>query len=719
MADHNISQSGAIIEAAICVFEEVLALRPVGHERRVDAMGDLGNTLFWFCFHNEASPSRRARCFELLREALQLCPPGHPARDRALHNLARALRFVDYQQQSGGLDNLEESILLNRAALQLRPVGHPERANSLSNLADGLVRSFHHGGDLESLAEAIIMHREGLELRPHGHPLREVSLHNLGTVLKISFQHQGGSATFAEALSVSRESLQLQPVGHPSRWMTLSALGNSLALGFATTGLPELLTESIRLHREALQLMHSSHPGRALALSNFAHGLLASFRHTHDRSVLAESITLLRQCLRLPLGQYERFGTLNTLAEALVASFDENERLADMQEALSLHREVLESLQLGPYRRVLSLQGLGRLLCRSECQSWTEALAVFREAMDISPAGSPIRAEVLSDVSRCFLDPESPFFDLDQGVLHLSQAYSDNCCHVNQRLQMALSDLSRVETAYAKTSLNLSSLEHCNNCLLDLYAQVIGLLPRAANFGLDYSTRLQAVAGLDEISRNAAARAILLGDEPQALGMLEEGRGVFWSQALHLRTNALDDVPKEEREQLQRLLRLLEYSARRVEGADETAGQRERDLERRRQLNEEAEALILKIRGYAGLDRFLLPPTFDSLVGALPKGFVVVVNASKLGYHALLVNGDRRLVTSLTLQPPPTGLDSATIQSHLPRDLSSEPHGISTRAMRKVDGRGGSILDVLAVLWTAIVGPVIRELGLQVRYKLI
>jgi tetratricopeptide (TPR) repeat protein len=699
------------------VYEEVLCLRPLGHERRAEAVGDLGMALALFCLYNEASEVRRARCFDLLREALRLCPPGHRSRDHALHSLAAALQFVGYEHQLGNADSLRECIMLNQAALQLRPAGHPERHNSLNNLACGFWRSFQQCGDLDLLAEAIAMHREALLLRPLGHPRHESSLHNLSGALETSFQHQGGMETLAEALSLDREALRLRPLGHPLRWGSLTGVGNALGISFAATGFPELLSESICLLREAVQLVPVTHTSYALTLTNLAQSLIVSFQHYHDRSALAEAITLLRQSLRLTtMESVHSDETLTELAEALIADFDENNHQDQLQEAVRLHRQALEHRPRGHYRRMESLKSLGRLLCRTECRSWSEALEMFHEALDICPIGSPIRAEVLSDTSRCFLDPESPFFDLSRGVAHLSDAYSDNFCHVNRRLRLSMSDLPMVERSHneADTSLDASTLKRYSTLVLDLYTQVIGLLPRAANFGLDHSTRLQAVTGLDSMVRDAAARALLLGRKRQALEMLEEGRGVFWTQTLHLRTNALDDVPQEDRQELQRLLRLLEFGGRRVVSSTQNASDRERDLEKRRQLNEEAEALISKIRGYAGLGRFLLPPTFDALVGALPEGFVVVVNASKLGYHALLLNKNTGLVTSLELQPPPKGFDSATLRSQLPRDLGSTTHGGTSRAMRMTSGEGGSFLDVLAVLWTTIAQPVVTHFGLQV-----
>jgi hypothetical protein len=712
------------VEAAIPVFEEILRLRPVGDENRAEALGDLGMALFFFCHHNATghSDSRRSRCFDLLREALQLCPPGHPSRAQALHNLARALYFVGCEQTSSTLENLRESILLNREALQLRSAGHPKRIDSLNNLACGLERSFQNHGHLDHLVEAITMHREVLHLLPPGHPRRAVPLNNLALALQSSFEHQGGSEgseALAEAVSISREALQLRPIGHPMRWISLDILGLMLWISFDSKGFQEMLSEAISLQREVVQLVSSVHPERGAVLSHLAKFLMTSFRHHHDLSMLEEAITLLRQSLCLPGGADRHSDRVNELAKALIASFDHQQHVEHLHEAVKLLREALMSRPFGHYGRIESLQTLARLLCRTECQSWTEALTLHREALGICHAGSPLRAEVLSDTSRCFLDPESPFFDLSGGVRLLSEAYSDNFCHVNRRLRSAISDLPRVDIAYSKAvaSLHGADLEHHNSRILDLYAQIINLLPRAAHFGLDHSTRLEAVRGLDEIARDAAARAILLGRKSQALEMLEQGRGVFWAQTLHLRTTAFDNVPQEDSQELQRLFRLLDSSARRVRNSDQSAAQRECDLERRRQLNEQAEALILKVRGYTGLDRFLLPPTFDDLVSALPDGFVVIINASKLGHHALLLHRTRRLATSLTLQPPPSGFNSAALSAHLPRDMGLDTREGDTRAMRMIKCRSGSssFLDVLTVTWTSIVRPVITQLGLQVR----
>jgi hypothetical protein len=252
--------------------------------------------------------------------------------------------------------------------------------------------------------------------------------------------------------------------------------------------------------------------------------------------------------------------------------------------------------------------------------------------------------------------------------------------------------------------------------VLELYSQIIGILPLAANFGIDHKARLRAVVGTDRIARNAASRAVLDGRVSVAIETLEEGRGVFWTQTLHLRTTAFEGVPRDDREELQRLLLLLDRATHGSQTSELSAAQRERELGSRRHLNEQAQSLIAKIRGYPGLNRFLLPSAFDAVFGSLPDGFVVIVNTSDVSHHALLLHRPTGLATSVGLDFPHTGFDSSSLKARLPRDGASALEVDSSRAMRLSSGETDSLDYVLGLLWTSIVWPVINRLGLKVGY---
>jgi tetratricopeptide (TPR) repeat protein len=713
-----------LIEEAIAVYEEVLGLRPPHDQQRAQAVNDLAGVLEQFCVHHgEGRPwVRGQRCIGLLRESLELRPPGHSLRDQSLHSLGRAIGLVKHKETEDRVQRVMTCVDLNREALQLRPLGHPDREKSLTNLGLGLRDLFDFTRDQNVLEEAILIQRQVLEVCAPGHPLRHNALNNLAICLRTWFEHRGGIDRLAEAIRLLREALLLRPSGHPMRYMTLDNLSWAIGLSATIPDRAEQFQESISVEREALRILPEDHAQRARIQGNLAHCLMRAFRHGFTSSeVVSEAVALRREALEYAtLRCLTVHSVMGGLADALAARFDLHKVEDDFLEALSLKRQSLKLCPARDWRRSEIMLELASLLCKPECALWSEALLLFREALELMPSGFPNRAPLLSDMSRCFLEPSSEFFDFTQGMALISEAHLDQFCPVYVRLKSAVFNLRQIEEAYSVITCCLRDIEgdDMEIQVLELYIEVINLLPRVANFGLDHNARLQAITGSDEIVRNAAARALHLGRIPHAVEMLEEGRGVFWSQTLRLRTTGFDGVPDKDRQDLERLLQMLDFSTRRDQSSEMSVTQREKDLEERRQLNEQAEALITTIRGYPGLARFLMPAAFADLVSALPDGYIVILNSSSLGHHALLLNGARGLATSFELQASYRDFDSETIRSQVDRNIlreaNSEPLWEGTRAMKVSGRRLKSLDDTLTLLWDSIVRPVLNELSIEV-----
>jgi hypothetical protein len=706
----------------IDLYEQLLALRPPGHAQRRQTVSDLGDALWSFCWYHSLDKARADCCIANLREALHLCPPGDLLRDETLHELAKALFSIF--ELLGDQGALAESVVLNREALTLRPPGHPSRDKTLNNLAVALKRRFEDCGDFDLLQEAIGMLREVLQLRPFGHPRRDMALHNLSAVLISGFEQQGSFETVTEAIALGREAVDLHPIGNPHRFVSLSNLADSLKLRFIYQGFSMCLAEAMELSREILHTMPDAHPLRGRMMLNYGEILLLAFREHGDSCLLSEAIVVLRQTLKLlPEGVQYRDIALNSLAGALLASSEQSGDLSLLSEAATLRQEALKRCPPGHFRRIESLDGLADLYCRIEPASWNDANTLYCEALTICPQGYPVRAQLLSGIARCFLDAASPFFDPVQGISHLSEAYADNLTHITRRLRTASTDMRNVEATYAFVTgdMNEAARSQYDTLVLELYSQIIGILPLAANFGIDHKARLRAVAGTDRIARNAASRAVLIDRVSMAIETLEEGRGVFWTQTLHLRTSTFTGVPKDDREELQRLLLLLDRATFGTETSELSAAQRERELGHRRHLNEQAQSLIAKIRGYPGLNRFLLPSPFDAVFASLPDGFVVILNISDVAHHALILHRLTGLASSLDLDLPRARFEPAALRGKLPRDATAL-HGQkrdSSRTMRIDKGSGDSFECVLGRLWTCIVWPVINRLGLDVSLLLL
>jgi tetratricopeptide (TPR) repeat protein len=715
LADWDASYLAGTLEEAIGMYEQLLVLRPPGHAQRRQTLSDLGDALWRFCFHHSLDKARADCCIAMLREALHLCPPGHPLRGEALHELARALFAVAFELL-GDQDALVESIIVNREALTLRPPGHPSRDKTLNNLAAALARRFEDCGDYDLLEEAVRMHREVLRLRPLGHPGRVIALSNLSVTLTVSFEQQGSFEAVTEVIALCREAVNLCPIDHPFRYMSVSALAQSLTIRFIYQGFSVCLAEAIELYREILHTMPEAHPRRGQQMINYGDMLLLAFREHGDACILSE---VLRQTLTLLTGGVLCHDIVfNNLAGALLASSEQSGDMSLLSEAATLHQEALKLRPPGHPLRIESLDGLADLYCRIKPVHWQKAHTLYCEALKICPQSYPVRAQLLSGIARCFLDAGSPFFDPVQGIAHLSEAYADNFTHITRRLQTASTDMRNVEATYASVTRHMgqAARSRYDTLVLELYSQIIGILPLAANFGIDHKSRLQAVIGTDRIARNAAGRAVLVGHISVAIEILEEGRGVFWMQTLHLRTTTFEGVPEDDREELKRLLLLLDVATHGTETSERLAAQRERELGRRRHLNEQAQSLIAKIRSYSGLNRFLLPSAFDAIFASLPDGFVVIVNTSDVAHHALILHRSTGLATSLDLDLPRARFDSAVLKPKLPRDATAllEQGREYSRAMHINKGAGDSFDNVLGLLWTSIVKPVIDRLGIEV-----
>jgi hypothetical protein len=713
-----VSHLASTLEEVIGMYEQLLALRPPGHAQRRQTVSDLGDALWRFCYYHLLDKTRADCCILMLREALHLCPPGHLLRDEALHDLARALLFVSFRLL-GDQDALAESVSLNREALMLRPPGHPSRFVSLNNLAAALGTTFEYCGDSEILEEAVRIHREVLGLCPLRHPRRDMALNNLVTTLTSSFEQQGCVETVTEAIDLSREAVDICPVGHPYRFTSLANLVESLRLRFIYQGFSVCLAEAMELYCEVLHTMPKAQPQRGVMMMNYGDILLLAFQELGDARLLSEAIVILRETLILvPEAITFRDIALHHLAGALLATYERSGDVSLLSEAATLNQEALKLRPPGHSLRIESLDALANLYCRIQPVSWEKVHTLYCEALRICPQGYPVRARLLSGIARCLLDSGSPFFDPVQGVSHLSEAYADNFTHITQRLRTASSDMRNVEAKYASVTRHMEEATRVQyeTLVLELYSQIIGILPLAANFGIDHKARLRAMIGTDRIARNAASRAVLVGRVSVAIETLEEGRGVFWMQTLHLRTTAFKGVPRDDREELQRLLLLLDRATQATETSELSAAQRERELGRRRYLNEQAQSLISKIRGYPGLNRFLLPSAFDTVFASLPDGFVVIVNTSDVAHHALLLHRLTGHATSVGLNLPHIGFDSASLKAKLPRDGASTFDVESSRAMHLSSGEADSLDYVLRLLWTSIVWPVIDKLGLKVRH---
>jgi tetratricopeptide (TPR) repeat protein len=728
----EIQGNPATLTESIDLHREALSLRPQGNPSRVHSLGNLSRTLL-ILHSQEGNSSILKESIELQREALQLRPPGHPDRPISLDILATGLqRTFD---QTGNLDALLECIALNREVVSLRPPGHHHRAVCLNNLGNALQTMYEQAEDATILDEAIHIQREALRLSVSVQLYRTRMLSNLAAVLYMRHIHQGDLDALAEAVALQREALQLSPPGHPDRYGALNNLATSLETVYFQDQDSGVLSELTDLGREALRICPPGHPFHATCLYNLSGALHSVFLQTKDTSTLNEAIQLGKDSLTHSLPGYpQRLNFLNRLAISLRLEYNSStaETSSRLDECISLHEEALalapsghsfRSRQLHELAR--SLQGRYRRLVTLE--TGQRILKLLREAIACCGPIHPDRLLYLRDASIHLLNP-GPVFDFSEGVTLISEALSDDLLIARSRLRAAVVVLPIVDQAFVRARNEASEPTFQDEAaprVLSLYLRAMGLLPQVANFSLSTAARLQVLAGSEELCRAGAMRAMWLRRWETAVEMLEEGRGIFWSQALRLRSG-LDGVPLTDRQELERMFHLLDSSSQQVEEFSSIA-HKERDMERRRHLNLQVEELINKIRTYPGRDRFLLPPTFSVLMEAIPHGFVIMIIASSVvpGYSVLVLDASSKSIHPVFVPPSPERFRIDVIKRNMPRDIGadmsldvddSEPSDINPdpRGIRRARKVPVTFEDGLADLWVYLVKPILDAMGWKV-----
>jgi hypothetical protein len=374
---------------------EALSICPQGHPDRAMHAQKLGYYLY--ARHRQTGDvTLLNEGIELEREALALRPPGHPERSLSCTSLAASL-YKRYKQ-GGDLGLLDEAIELCRETLALCPPGHPNRGLSCENLAASLYKRYKQGGDLGLLDEAIELCRETLALCPPGHPNRGLSCENLAASLYKRYKQGGDLALLDEAIELDREALALRPPGHLDPAPICENLARALHARYEKCGDLGLLDEAIELGREALALHTTGLPNRALSSANLAASLNARYRQCGDLRLLDEMIELEHEALALqPPGHPNQADSCGNLAVSLRERYEQCGDLRLLDETIELEREALALRPPGYPDRALGCANLAvslhdRYRQCGDLDLLNKAIELQREALDLRPPGHPERS---------------------------------------------------------------------------------------------------------------------------------------------------------------------------------------------------------------------------------------------------------------------------------------------------------------------------------------
>ncbi|KAG1724866.1 CHAT domain-containing protein [Suillus lakei] len=341
---------------------------------------------------------------ECFQRASDLCPVDHPYRPAALFNLA-TVKLISCQA-NGAHPDLDIPLSLFQGALDLRPIGHPDRSVTQLHLSIALLsrfvnQGFQTDGDLagELLREVLSVCHANSHIYRAALAIERFALHPAGSIHANDLEQERPVASMPQLSPDQLAYLAEQCLRRddPHALDEVISLHYD-ALGYYNTthtcrGQLLDLDEAMTLIRETLAL----YPRRSMSLNTLANGLIARFEQRGNYQDLDEAIVLHREALALrPVGHTDRSMSLINLAAALSTRFDHRGNDQHLDEAITHDSEALALLPVGHPHRSASLNNLvirlsTRFNHRGNNEDLDQAIALYREALALLPVGHPDR----------------------------------------------------------------------------------------------------------------------------------------------------------------------------------------------------------------------------------------------------------------------------------------------------------------------------------------
>ena len=260
---------------------------------------------------------------------------------------------------------------------------------------------------------------------------------------------------------------------------------------------------------------------------------------------------------------------------------------------------------------------------------------------------------VTRDLIKISDAPFNPYTTALQRILCLNSRfklfkYRRDCDEIMELFAVAVTDTSTdVPTRFYTSCIwKEIALDFRHPSTLTAYQTAILLMQESLSFAPTLEIQHFRLAEMRDQYENLpldyASYLVQIGQLNQAIETLERGRGLLWSEMRGLRASIdqLHTVNLPLAEKFAAVNRDLEAvttsGSQLIWMKDGLAGSRDgmdpvgRLVVKQRKLVEERDRLISQIRAQPGFDKFLIPPSFDTLRSAAAGGPVILINHSKL-----------------------------------------------------------------------------------------
>jgi hypothetical protein len=656
----------------------------------------------------------------VMEEAFRICPPMHV--DRWILCAQMMGQLLDEYLLSGKPEFMNRAIELGRQALSIGMFPRAARRAHLFTVMANCLRIRHettrtHDSDLE---ESIELYREALSISLPGNVSYCVRLRDLATAFTLQFRSDGDVSHLEEACQLYRhasDSLSKDDTFWP---MIISGLAESLGLRFRETGDISDLNRAIELDSQAVSALHPSTTGYSHSTLQMASHLCLRYELLHRNDDLKKATRVAEELFKsLPSGDMNRPPSMLVLAKARLLHDIDNNYLEDIDSTIQ-HLLLNQDHLL---RSCLSPESL-RTLAACYVVKWRQSLDVdhalrARDAIiEVLERVNPDhyeRFQCLIDAAGLHMERGTPYHDIDITLEYLSDALVNTCRDVRSKIHGTKRILNKLETEHHNLFTTMSSTSFK---LLNIIGNAIVLLPRIAFFGIHLYSRLQSLKEGQSIAMTGASLALNLSQAERALEIMEQGRAIFWTHTLRLRS-PFDEISGELHNQLLGLARRLE----KVASVSENSTDRrhvEMEIARRRKESEEFNSLVDQIRRLPGRERFMSPDEYSTLKRVAKKGPVVVLVCSMLACHAMILMPSGKAsairleaITDKWLVESASAWRSTVIEA---RSALRDGRKI-VKLKIALESSYARSERILRLLWTNLVFPVIQALQIEVRLR--
>lgn len=451
----------------------------------------------------------------------------------ALSNLGNAL--VARHERTGGLDDLPEALDALRAAVVAAPGTSPHMGRFCTNLANALRRAHECTGESAMLEEAVEAAERAVAVTPVHHAEYAGYLVNLATILDSRIAVRPSEAEVQRAMDLLRTAIAITGVPE-ERATAAAALGRAHLARFERLGAHSDLAEAVAAARLGVLASRAGRVRYPVKLLALAEVLRVLSRLDENRSIADEAVEVSKKAFAalasLPPGHRSRTAALSNLGNCLLSRAQLVGSTDGLAEALAHVRQAGRETPADDPARALRAANLAlaqfAVLAPNDPDERDAITTALRGALDALAEESPYRAPVLINLG-IVLDAAPHDGTPRGGRLAAIGAWRRAAINVTAASRDRLRAAYLWGAAASHAGLAQSAIAG--------YAYAADLLPQVAWRGLDARGRQHIGAEWQGLSGEAAAAALTVDAPDRAVEMLENTRGIAWTQLLDLRSD--------------------------------------------------------------------------------------------------------------------------------------------------------------------------------------